>query len=245
MTSSIPATMPDDHRLHDRLLVVRGAVEKLDPADRPAADALLASCAECRELADDVRALRTELAALPAPARARDFRLSPADAERLRGGFLQRLLAPLGTPSFALLQPLAGVAIALGLGLLVVTSIPDGSGAIGGGAAPQAGAPALGASPVAPPAPPTAAVVGGVPRATAGSDAGAYGQTEGGNKSTTGAGESEAGAATDRATRTASDREAAATTDWRLTGLLLLLLGLALFVVRRVATRQVGDPLLR
>jgi hypothetical protein len=244
MTSSVPAAMPDEHRLHDRLLVVRSAVEKLDPADRPAADALLERCAECRELADDARALRTELAALPAPARARDFRLSAADAERLQGGFLQRLLAPLGSQSFALLQPLAGAAIAVGLGLLVLTSIP--SGALFGQAsrAQDGGAPGLGGAPAAASAGPTAAIVGGAPQASGEPGTNEYGQ-QGGAKTTTGPGEGGAEIATDQATRTLAERESATSPDWRGIGLVLFLAGLGLFVVRRIATREASDPLLR
>jgi hypothetical protein len=129
--------LPDGHALHDRLLVARAAGGDLDPEDRAVADDLLAACPDCRALARELKTLRASAAALPTARRTRDFRLSAAQAQRARGGVLERLLTPLAGPSFGFLQPLAGVVAALGLFLLVVNSVPLTMTGATGGTAPQ------------------------------------------------------------------------------------------------------------
>ena len=181
---------PDDvaeHADHDELLLVAFADGSLPDAERSAAAALAASCPACARLVDDVRILRTAVRALPAPARGRDFRLSEADAARLRRSGWQRLLwplvAPLAAPRFAFTRPLAAALVTAGLaGILVATvpgtlqapqrtlstignsvAIPEGaSGDAAAGAAPGA---SEGLTAAGVPAPSAAPSVESVPRA--------------------------------------------------------------------------------
>ena len=113
-----------EHARHDLALVAGLASpdsrDSLDAPTREAAEQLVAGCSECRALAHDLRALASSTRDdLPAPRRPRDFRLSAADAQRLRGSRLERLLAALASPSTRLLQPFA--AAALSIGLVMVT----------------------------------------------------------------------------------------------------------------------------
>ena len=255
MTSSDRPQLPDSHGLHDRLLVARAVGDDLDPLDRAAADALLEACADCRVLAAELRTLRSTAASLPAARRPRDFRLTEAQAERLRGGALRRLLAPLGGPVFGFLQPLGGAVIAIGLGLLVLTSLPTLGSSGAAQFAPQAGQPAAasqgsaeaGGSQPAPAAGQPVASPGGSPvtdtygaanvspsRApVSDKNAGATDGRVGGPRESTG-------------TLAARDQfEQPAATDWRFVGLALALLGLALLIGRGYARRYAEDPPLR
>ncbi len=115
--------MPDPapgHAAHDALLVAAHAAGDAEGADLGRAAALVASCPECARLHRDLRALAAALASAPAPARPRDFGITPARAAALRRprGW-RRLLAPLaGARSAA--GPLAASLAALGLaGLLL------------------------------------------------------------------------------------------------------------------------------
>jgi hypothetical protein len=255
------SSLPDGHALHDRLLVARAAADDLDAHDRTAAKALLERCPDCRALAAELRALRSTASALPAPGRPRDFRLTAAQAERLRGGALRRLLAPLGAPAFGFLQPLAGAAVAIGLGLLVVTSLPMAMGGAASAPQPQfaeGGQPAAASDGAAQPSPqPTAATA---PRGAMESPGrtGELGSVRG-----SGAGPSPTpGTQTDKSTGapgspTPSSGQPGSGTgvlalrdelgrplpDWRFFGVALVVLGLGLLVARRYARRE--DPLLR
>ena len=71
-----------DHRTHDLEAVAALADDRSVEGEARQAEA--ARCADCAALLGDLRLLSTATAALPAPARARDFRLDPADAARLR-----------------------------------------------------------------------------------------------------------------------------------------------------------------
>jgi hypothetical protein len=257
MTSSERPQLPDAHRLHDRLLIARAVGEDLDPLDRAAADALLEACTGCRVLAAELRALRFSASELPAARRPRDFRLTQAQADRLRGGALQRFLAPLGGPAFGFLQPLAGAAIAIGLGLLVVTSIPLGLGgsAASGPQAEMAGSGTAGAaaSPGATEAP-VRAPVAASPSPAGGFDTGASpaplassipdkATDAGGSLSPLGGGTRTSG---EQSQPTPSrDFYKPVAIDWPMVGLLLALVGFALFIARGYARRHAEDPLLR
>jgi hypothetical protein len=93
------------HALHDEELVVAAAANDLeDPADLERARTLVERCATCRELSADVISLRGAIRAsgsaverattMTAP---RDFRLTAADAARLRPGSpIKRVAARLG-----------------------------------------------------------------------------------------------------------------------------------------------------
>jgi hypothetical protein len=164
-----------DHPTHDLTLIAAHAAGDLPATDRPAAEALLAVCADCTDLHRDLVAIAAATHALPAPiARSRDFQLAPAQAARLlRGSWLRRLLQPFGAAGSSI-RPIAAAFTSLGIaGLLVATAVP---GLIGGGtaAAPEsdtaagaAAAPAATDAPAAAPAA-TAASAPGVPAPQAG-----------------------------------------------------------------------------
>jgi hypothetical protein len=120
----MPTEPRRSHADHDFELVAAHAAGDLDGAQRESADALLASCAECRQLADDLRAIARATAALPAPARTRDFRLRPEDAARLRPRGWRRLAAALGSSRLELTRPIAPVLMTLGVVGLLVSGIP-------------------------------------------------------------------------------------------------------------------------
>jgi hypothetical protein len=111
--------IPTDHARHDRLIVTRFAGDDAYPTEIDEARELVGTCPECARLAEDIRVLMSATSELPAPRRPRDFRLSREQAESLRGSFLERLLRPLAAPRLGLLRPLAGVAMSLGLALVV------------------------------------------------------------------------------------------------------------------------------
>jgi anti-sigma factor RsiW len=143
MTNFRPDRSGDDHAGHDRPLIVAYACGDLDPGEALAARALIAACRRCAALVDEIALLQASIAAdSGAPRRQRDFRLSADDAERLRAGPLTRLLRRLGGPGLSILQPLAGAAMAIGLVLVVATgALPSlGLGAASGGALPASAA---------------------------------------------------------------------------------------------------------
>jgi hypothetical protein len=130
----------DDHAGHDRPLVVAYACGDLDADDARAARAVIDGCRSCAALARDVSLLQAFVATdLGAPRRQRDFRLSADDADRLRAGPVTRLLRRLGGPGMALLQPLAGAALAIGLVLVVAIGVVPSLRLGAGGAVPALG----------------------------------------------------------------------------------------------------------
>ena len=160
-------SIPAEHAQHDVDLIAGHAAGDLTDPDRIRAETLLNSCASCAELRRDLLAIATATRNLPSPAAAsRDFRLTPAQAARLRrGNRLTSLLRPFAAPSSAV-RPLAMAFTSLGLaGLLVTNILPallGGAGATGafapeaapGGAQPPAGAAAATAAPAPVPAGP-------------------------------------------------------------------------------------------
>jgi hypothetical protein len=138
----MPNRLPDPHAEHDLLLVAAHAAGDVDQAQRSTAEALLAGCPDCRELAGDLKAIAAATSALPAPARTREFTLRPEDAARLRPRGWRRLAAALGPTRLELLRPVAPALMTLGLVGLLVSGLPllsFGSGA----AAPSAASGAL------------------------------------------------------------------------------------------------------
>lgn len=119
MNSSRKPRIPTEHARHDRLIVTRYAGDDSYPTEVDEARELVQTCPECARLAEDIRLLMAATSEMPAPRRPRDFRLTPEQAESLRGSFLERLLRPLGAPRLAVLRPVAGVAMSLGLALAV------------------------------------------------------------------------------------------------------------------------------
>jgi hypothetical protein len=133
----LPHSRPD----HDSLLVVALAGDDLSGADAAAARAQVAECPGCAQLLEDVRAIAAAAAALPPPRRPRDFRLTEADAARLRPTGWRGLLRRFGDPGFAFTRPLATGLATLGIaGLLLATlapAFPAGFGSAGAALAPQ------------------------------------------------------------------------------------------------------------
>ena len=118
-----PGTKPlDDHAQHDRWLVVRAASHDTDLTAAETADAraLLARCGECAVLAADISTITRATAESIAPARPRDFRLTPAQAAGARGGVMERLGRWLASPRGAVVRPLAGATLAIGIVLVAV-----------------------------------------------------------------------------------------------------------------------------
>lgn len=136
------------HAAHDRELVARAAAGDLDAAEVTTAEALVAQCPDCAALAADLRALAAavqELGSDPSrkPVRApRDFRLTDADATRLRRRGVPGLAAA-GEAVRRRGRALGGALAALGIaGILLATGMPGLLGAAGGAAPLElAGAP--------------------------------------------------------------------------------------------------------
>jgi hypothetical protein len=136
------------HDQHDPILMVSLASGDLAAADRDYATAtsLVASCADCARLHDDVLAIASATKALPPAARARDFRISPEQAAKLRPAGLRGVLARLTAPGAVFSRQL-GVGLAtLGIAGLLIGSLPPIQLGMGGAAsAPSQPASAEGA----------------------------------------------------------------------------------------------------
>ena len=118
-----PGTLPSaDHARHDRWLVVRAASHDADltPAESASARALLDGCHDCASLAADITTIAHATAVSLAPARPRDFRLTPTQAAAARGGVLDRVGRWLASPRATMLRPLAGASLAIGIVLVAV-----------------------------------------------------------------------------------------------------------------------------
>lgn len=111
------------HRVHDLLLVAAYAAGDVTDAERTAVEALVAACPECAAVVADVRSIGRALAALPAERRPRDFRLTPADAERLRPHTLRGRFRILARPRLERAYPVATGLTALGLTGLLFASL--------------------------------------------------------------------------------------------------------------------------
>lgn len=113
-------TRPD----HDETLIAGLAAGDLADAEAATARALVTSCPACAELHADLLSIMAATTALPAPSRTRDFRLTEADAARLRPRGWRRFVGQLADPRLAFTRPLAGSLIALGVAGLVLASLP-------------------------------------------------------------------------------------------------------------------------
>ncbi|MEO7117682.1 MAG: hypothetical protein ABIZ34_01785 [Candidatus Limnocylindrales bacterium] len=120
MTTRDQAQPSADHQFHDQLLIVRFASDDVHASEVASAKALIDRCRECATLSDDLRSIARATAAMPAPRRQRDFRITADEAQDLRGTAFDRWLRRLAAPRLAILQPLAGSAIAIGLVLVVI-----------------------------------------------------------------------------------------------------------------------------
>ena len=130
--------MPHDsepHAQHDPLLVVSLAAGDITAAERDRATSLIADCAACATLHDDLLAIARATATLPAPARPRDFQLTPEQAARLRPGGWRRFVAAFASPRLAMTRQLGVGLTTLGLAGLLVSVLPTVNLGMGGGAA--------------------------------------------------------------------------------------------------------------
>jgi hypothetical protein len=141
MEPSGPTMNPTDrsHERHDRHLVAALAADDLDPNVRAEAERLVASCRDCAQLQADLRSIALATAALLPVRRSRDFRLSPADAARLRPSGWHRVAEALAGARFAFTRPLAVGLATMGVVGILATSVPLGSGAAAPAAAPDRG----------------------------------------------------------------------------------------------------------
>lgn len=114
-----PASSAAEHEL----LVAALDADDLRELDRTRAANLIQTCDGCAQLLGDLAALRAAARVLPSRPRTRDFRLTPADAERLRPTAVRRLLGWLAGPR-STVRPLAGSLAALGVAGLLVASVP-------------------------------------------------------------------------------------------------------------------------
>lgn len=119
---------------HDETLVARLAADDLAGREADAARALVMECPACTELLVDLRAIATATAALQPTRRSRDFRLTQADAARLRPAGWRQLLHRFGEPGLSFTRPLAMGLTTLGIAGLLLTALPGGFG-FGSGAA--------------------------------------------------------------------------------------------------------------
>jgi len=127
----MPNRFPATHADHDPVLIAAHAAGDVTDAELSTAEALLATCPDCRELSFDLRAIAAATAALPAPARTRDFTLRSQDAARLRPRGWRRLAAALGPARLELTRPLAPVLMTLGVVGLLVSGLPLFQGSAG------------------------------------------------------------------------------------------------------------------
>src|SRR5690242_20762810 len=99
--------LPDtQHPDHDLELVAAYAAGDATGADLERATALVAACADCAALHHDLRSIAAAMPELPAPARPRDFRLTPEQAASLRPSGIRGILATLSGPRFSFATPL-------------------------------------------------------------------------------------------------------------------------------------------
>jgi hypothetical protein len=124
------------HDRHDPMLVAALAADDLAGTDRDQAIALTNSCADCASLRYDLVALARASASAPPPisSRPRDFRLTPADAARLRPARWRRLVGVVAGSRSAVTRPLGAGLATLGIAGLLLGNVSLGSSA--GSAAP-------------------------------------------------------------------------------------------------------------
>jgi len=111
---------PPAHAHHDPLLVAQVvAGDPLDAARATEARSWLATCPACTALAADLARVSHAVRSEPVPPRRRDFRLTPAQAERLQGNAVTRLLRRLSLPRSRAFGPAAAAVMSVGLVFVV------------------------------------------------------------------------------------------------------------------------------
>ena len=107
---------------HAALIVALDAGDLAD-RERDDATALTSTCVGCASLLEDLGVIRAATAALVVTPRTRDFRLTEADAARLRPSTWRSLVRWLAAPR-STVRPLAGGLAALGIAGLLLTTTP-------------------------------------------------------------------------------------------------------------------------
>ncbi|HSL76226.1 MAG TPA: hypothetical protein VK867_04735, partial [Candidatus Limnocylindrales bacterium] len=100
MTDAHRPPTPAAHAAHD-LTNVAALAARADDLDEKTADAArrqVAGCTACTDVLADLVTLQTVLPTTSAPARSRDFRLTPADAARLHRNGWRRFVGFFGSP---------------------------------------------------------------------------------------------------------------------------------------------------
>jgi len=128
----------EPHAQHDPLLVVSLAAGDITAAERNRATSLIADCAACATLHDDLLAIARATATLPPAPRPRDFQLTPEQAARLRPGGWRRFVAAFASPRLAMTRQLGVGLTTLGLAGLLVSVLPTVQLGMGGSAAAPA-----------------------------------------------------------------------------------------------------------
>jgi hypothetical protein len=126
--------------------VARFAVGDAGPGEHEARD-LVRRCTQCAALAADITAISRSVAKMPAPPRLRDFRLSPQQADHLRGSRFDRWLRSFTGSSWTTVRPVAAVALSVGMVMSVVGVLPALNSAAAPTLAPVNGPVAAGQSP--------------------------------------------------------------------------------------------------
>jgi hypothetical protein len=170
------------HPAHDTVLVASLVDHSLPASERNAAQRMVDTCRLCAELHSDLLALRDATRTLPTPTRPRDYRLTAADADRLRPAGIRRWILAFGSPRDAITRPLAIGLTTLGIVGLLVSGAPalslgsasssaSGDRTAAGAPQPAASQPALDATVATPAAGAAAAEATGRPAAAAASAA--------------------------------------------------------------------------
>ena len=98
--------LPDSqHPDHDLELIAAYAAGDATGPELERATALVAACEDCAALHHDLRSIAAAMPTMPAPARTRDFRLTPEQAAELRPKGLRGLLATLSGPQVLVRDP--------------------------------------------------------------------------------------------------------------------------------------------
>jgi hypothetical protein len=116
--------LSSEHDRHDPVLVARYAAGDAYESEIFVAKDLVDNCDGCASLAADIRLISAKTAALPAATRPRDFRITPEQAEKLRGSWFDRLLRGFSTPGWSVVRPVAAASLAIGMVLIVVGALP-------------------------------------------------------------------------------------------------------------------------
>lgn len=114
------------HRVHDLLLVAAYAAGDAQGPDRALAEALVGACDQCAGLVIDLQTVQAAVTTAPTPPRTRDFRLSRADAERLKPHGVRGLVAAFTHPRLERAHPIAAGLTMLGLTGVLVSGLSLG-----------------------------------------------------------------------------------------------------------------------